>query len=97
MGPREKLEHRAERAVVRIPAALIGVATTIIVQIGAGIWFASYYVANQSHLERSLGKVEVKMDALLSERLTSRDLEPIRSLIADHENRLRLMERGPRG
>lgn len=75
---------------------MIGVAVTILLQIGAGIWFASYYVANMGHLERAMAKIEVKVDNLLSERITSRDLDPIRQLISDHENRIRNVERASR-
>lgn len=96
MEPRERLEHRAERAIVRVPLALAGVIVTVLVQLAAGIWFAAQFVARNEHTERALSKIELKVDSLLAERITARDLEPIRSLLADHETRLRNIEARPR-
>lgn len=96
MDPRERLEFRAERAIVRLTPALMGLLLAIMAQAGTWIWFASYYVANQQHLERQLNKLDTKVDSLLADGVTPGDLAPMRALISDHESRLRAIERAPR-
>jgi len=94
------LEHRAERAVIRIPQALLGVIIVIVTQGGYIIWrdgvqteradaARNAMVDTKSQINAIAGKV----DSLFQTRLTSRDIENVTSLIADHEARIRQLER----
>ena len=103
-GPRERLEHRAERAVIRIPFALLGIIFAILMQGGYIVWRdgvrSERDEATRSALSdtrKQIGQIAGKVDGLYQTRLTSRDIERVTEVLSDHESRIRYLERGRAG
>lgn len=94
--PREQLGFRAERAVAKLPLAAVSITLALLTQVGVGIWFAAQFVAGKDETDRSLAKIERKVDDIITNRVTARDLEMLGKSLADHETRLRIIERGVR-
>lgn len=100
VGPRERLEHRAERAVIRIPFALLGIIFAILMQGGYIVWRDGVRSERDeatrtaiSDFRQQIGQIAGKVDGLYQTRLTSRDIERVTEVLSDHETRIRSLER----
>lgn len=82
-----------EKQGIRIPTAILGLITTLLFQSGVGIWWASTQTTKLDFVVDQVREMKISVDRDRAERFTTKDASDLLKQMADHEARLRELEK----